>query len=357
MNQFMTYLFAALIGFSADRRNVRLLLLFGTICTVAGLTGTAIVPSYFGVLISYGFVLAAGFGTIYVTIYAAIARWFYRRRGFAMSIQSVGFGMGALIGPPIVDTLLVYVSWDSVFLLFVVPVGGLFGLAAILFRDDPSAIGAHPDGSESSPPSDELTTGLKEQLTVREALESRQFWLLSVGFLLSSYGFYALIVHFVPYATSLGVSGTIAAGALGMIGGASIPARFGAGFVSDYFGRLPIIIVSILFMAVALFAIVIFSSPLFLTGMIILFGVGFGGQNGLYSPLIADVFAVSNVGRMVGLTSIAFAISGAAGPAVSSLLLEFTGAYIVPFVLAGVFAIIGAGLIAVSASADARKRL
>jgi len=40
-NQFMTYLFAAAIGFSTDRRNVRLLLAFGTVYTVAGLLGTA----------------------------------------------------------------------------------------------------------------------------------------------------------------------------------------------------------------------------------------------------------------------------------------------------------------------------
>lgn len=347
-NQFMTYLFAGAIGFSADNRDVRHLVGFGTLCAVGGLLGTAAVPTFAGFVLFYGVVLAVGFGTVYVAIYAAIARWFRERRGLAMSILSVGFGVGALVGPPAADLLLQHLTWTDGYLAFAVPLGGLFGLATVLFRNEPAAIGAHPDGAPAPPEMRSGATNSSDRLAVRDALANREFWLLSVGFLLSSYGFYALIVHFVPYVTSLGHSGTVAAGALGMIGGASVPARFGAGFASDYVGRKAILVASILVMGVALFGIVLTSNALVITALVVVFGVGFGGQNGLYSPLVADVFAVSNVGRMIGLTSVAFAVSGAAGPVASSALYALTGAYVVPFLVAGVFTVVGAGLISLS---------
>lgn len=332
VNQFVTYASAGVVGFAADRRRPRTLLAAGTALAVLGLVGPTVATSYVGLFVGFGLVLGVAFGTVYVAIYAAVARWFTARRGLAMSLLSVGFGLGALVGPPLADAALGSLAWDAAYLLTAVPVGGLFGLAALTIRGTPTDSGGDPG----------------ERLTLRSALASRQFWLLSLGFLLSSYGFYALVVHFVPYATSVGMSGTVAAGALGAVGGASIPARFGAGVASDSVGRLPILLASVLLMAGALVGMVVVPDPRALVVLVLAFGVGFGGQNGLYSPLVADVFAVSNAGRMIGLTSIAFAVAGASGPVVSSLLYDATGSYAVPFLVAGGLAAVGACAIAAS---------
>jgi nitrate/nitrite transporter NarK len=67
----------------------------------------------------------------------------------------VGFGVGAFVGPPVANALLQWYTWESVYLILAIPLAGLFVLAAVLFRDDPAAIGARPDGDAAglSPPS------------------------------------------------------------------------------------------------------------------------------------------------------------------------------------------------------------
>lgn len=346
VNQFVMYASAGVVGFAADRRSAGSLLAAGTACAVLGLLGPTVLPTYLGLVVSFGLVLGIGFGTAYVAIYAAIARRFDARRGLAMSVLSVGFGLGALVGPPLADAGLRHLAWDVAYLVTAVPIGVLFAVAAVAFRGTPSVGGATADAAGGAGPRTGTGAVASERLSARAALSSRQFWLLSLGFLLSSYGFYALIVHFVPYASSVGLSGTAAAGALGAVGGASIPARFGAGFASDYVGRLPIVLASVLLMAGSLVGMIAVPEPGALVVLVLAFGVGFGGQNGLYSPLIADVFAVSNAGRMIGLTGVAFAVAGASGPVVSSLLYDLTGSYAVPFVVAGGLAAVGAVAIA-----------
>jgi len=281
---------------------------------------------------------------MYVTIYATIARWFDKRRGAAMSFLSVGFGTGALIGPPIMDFFLQRLVWQSVFLLLSVPIGVTFSLAVVFFRADPASMknSNMPNLSKNS------VSQPGEKLTIGDVFMSRKYWFLSVGLLLSNYGFFVVIVHFIPYATSVGISGTVAAGTLGLIGGASIPSRFGAGLASDYVGILPVLTGSIGLMSLSLFGIVAIADESILVLFVVIFGVGFGGLNGLYSPFIAEIFTISNVGRMIGLTGISFAVAGSTGPAVSSLLYQVTGSYDASFSLAGILGITGATLIVLS---------
>ena len=96
--------------------------------------------------------------------------------------------------------------------------------AALGLRHRPEKYGLLPDGDspsevrdaeEASSAATEVDVDESRELTVREALKSRTFWMITIGFSFSSFAFSQIIVHEISYFISIGFSAGI--GALGML--------------------------------------------------------------------------------------------------------------------------------------------
>ena len=343
-NVFLLYTVAMAGGFLADRYRPKTLMTVGTLCWCAGLFGAANAGSYLGVALLYGGVGAVGCGTCYVTVYATVARWFYERRGLAMGILSMGFGVGTLVFPPVSQELIAQFSWRTTYLLFGAVSAVALVLTTLVIRD-------HPSGGVDGSQADGAGTESDEDgpLSVSESLASVQFWLLAGGYMLGFYTFYTFLVHLLPYATSLGISATAASTAIGLIGGASIVTRLGGAYLSDHVGRVPVIAGSLALLSLCSLGILFLVSDAFSVLLVsVLFGFGYGSTASLYSPTIADVFGTTSVGRMLGLTSMSFGVAGLTGPYVTSVLYSATGTYYVPFLVASVTPLAGIACIVAS---------
>lgn len=345
-NVFMLYTVAMVGGFLADRYRPRTLMMVGTLCWCAGLLGAANANSYLGVIVLYGLVGAIGCGTCYVTVYATVARWFYERRGLAMGILSMGFGLGTLVFPPASQELIARFSWRTTYLLFgATSVVVLLGTTLVIrTRPSDGAYGPRTDGSGEGPNRED------DRLSISESLTSVRFWLLAGGYMLGFYTFYTFLVHLVPYATNLGISATVASTAIGLIGGASIVTRLGGAYLSDHVGRVPVLVGSLGLLSVCSIGILLLvTDSISILVVAILFGFGYGSTASLYSPTIADMFGTTSVGRMLGLTSMSFGIAGLIGPYLTSVLFAMTGTYYVPFLVASVTPLVGIACIVASA--------
>jgi MFS family permease len=339
VHSFVTYAFGALVGYAADRRASHRLLAFGAVCWLAGLLGTAWSDSYLALMLSFGVLVAFGFGVAYIVVYTTVARWFTGRLGLAMSVLSAGFGLGGLVGPPAVEALLARMRWNEAYLVLAVPTTLALVATAVAFR----AVGP----GERDPTAEPATDG---GASLRRTLRSVRFLGVTAGFTLAFYAFYAVLVHFVPYVTSAGVPRGTAALALGLVGGASVPARLAAGHLSDAYGRIPVLLVGTALTAAAVLGLVAVTTPAGALALALVFGLGTGTTGALYSPIVADIFGDGEVGTMLGLTSVAFGVAGVAGPYGTGVALEATGSYALPLLVATAFAVVGGALIALAHS-------
>jgi MFS family permease len=336
VNTFMLYAVAAVFGFYADRYHPRTLVAGGAVCWALGLVGTGLFRSYVLVLFAYGVVTAIGFGAAFVTIYAAVARWFDQRRGVAFGILSVGWGVGPFVGPGVLTSLRAMGSWQTAYLVLAVPSTAVLLLTALALQRAPPDRTAGADVA-----SDGAGTAATGPSAVGTILRSPRFWLVFSAFLCAWYAYYAYLVHLVPFATAAGLTASQASTALMVVGGASIPARLGAGYLSDRAGTVPLLVVSNLVMGVAVIATLAVRDALGVVAIAALFGVGAGTNAALYSPVVSDLFDLESVGRLLGLTSLGFGVAGAAGPYLTSLLRAATGTYAAPFLAAGTVAAVG----------------
>jgi len=329
-NTVVSYSVAAVVGFVADRQPASRLAAVSAGCWALGIAGTALADSYLAIFVAYGLVLAVGFGVCFINLYATVARRFTDRRGLALGIVSAGIGTGVLVGPPVANALLQAFDWRMVYVGLGVASVVVLSLTAVVLRLSRSeALVTNAGAGES-------------RLSVTDILRSPPFWLLLTGFSLAFYTFYTLFIHLVPFAESVGISATVASTGLGIVGGVSILGRFGSGYLSDHVGRLPLLVAGAFVMAAIPVAVLTVDSGTLLLAIAVAFGYAYGTLGSLFSPMVADLFAAHSVGRMVGMTSISFALAGSVGPYLTGLLHEATGTYVVPFGVAAATAVVGA---------------
>ncbi|QCS42979.1 MFS transporter [Natrinema versiforme] len=338
------YLAAAILGVVADRLGVRRLLAFGAASLAMGGLWTSRTDSYGGLLVAYGILTAVGLGAIYVVSYATVPRWFQRRRGLATGIATAGLGIGMVAMSPAASALVGVLEWRLALLALVVAATVAVAVVTPLFDDDPSAseTGAEfPDGvPDHEPP--EWETYRRELVAVAT---SRAFLLVFAGWVFVYATLYAVLVHIVPYTGDIGLGEGTGAIALAAIGGTTAAARIGIGALADRFGRVRTFVACSALMGVSTLCLPLVDSAAGLYGFAIVFGIAYGGNGALLSPLTVELFGTANPNAVFGLVSLSFAVSGLFAPWAAGLTYDLTGTYTPAFLGAGIAGLLGAGLI------------
>lgn len=337
---FVLYVGAASLGTFVDRYGPRRALLVGGFLLCLGFVLTARSESQLHLLVSFGVVAALGMSLVYVVAYATVPRWFGRRRGLASGVATSGLGVGVLAAAPAAAALIDAFGWRTAYLVLAAACGVVVLVAAALLADHPADVGADL--------STEFPDGRPEAVdpTFRDALDTAltpAFGSVLVGWILVYTTLYVVFTHLVRYADAAGLPPDAAALAIGVVGGTTSFARLGVGHLSDRVGRVRVFVVCSLVMACST-ALVPLVGP---TGLLVLgavFGVGYGGNGALLSPLTADLFGADQLNAVYGLLSLAFAVSGLLTPSLAALGSEAVG-YPLVFAAAGACGIVGAGFV------------
>jgi MFS family permease len=216
-------------GILVDRWGARRILLPAIVLSSISVAAISLTPASLFVFVAL--YAAAGLATAahgpqpYVK---TIAAWFDEGRGLALGIAMAGVGLGIILVPQLARYLIEIYGWRNAYIglgaaLFVVA----FPAVAILVREPPSTATA---GRQRLAEDTTATPGLG----VRDALTSSSaFWLLAVAIFLVAMAANGTIVHVVPLLTDRGLSPTIAASLLGVVGLASIVGRLLCGYLAD----------------------------------------------------------------------------------------------------------------------------
>jgi len=289
----------------------------------------------------YGVIIGIG-SSIYVPLVSTVARWFKSRRSMMTGIVVAGAGVGQLISPPVANWLITRNDWRMSYIILGVSVLVIMLIVAQFLKRDSTQFNGKPDHENESV--QHRHNMPIEGFTVREALYSRQFWLLL--FLLFCPGFcaWAINVHIVPYATDLGISPAHAANILALIGGLAIAGRVAWGTIGDRIGNERTFFIGLLIMSAALSWLVAAKNTWMLYFFAPIFGFGWGSSV-VASPLTAGIFGLSAHGAIMGLANIGYNTGGALGPFVSGHIFDITGTYRQTFLINAFVGVLGLLLI------------
>ena len=178
------------MGYCTDRFGPRVMLAFGGLMSGLGFILLGYTGSYWYFLIIFVGFLSVGFRSGYNNAsIAAVNNWFARRRGLAMSVVSMGNGLGGA-SAPLVGLLIFAVGWrDACTVLGIAILVVVIPLSWFL-RRSPEEMGLLPDGDRPeaagaaaptvramSRPRRRMQFGATD-FTAKEAMRTPSYWLL-----------------------------------------------------------------------------------------------------------------------------------------------------------------------------------
>jgi MFS family permease len=295
--------------FSPRRIIVPCLIVFG--CAFASLALlTPRVWHLYGVFLILGIV---GNGTAQMAYARTVSSWFDRRRGAALALVLSGGAIGAMVLPPLAETLIQRAGWrgacatlGAMVLVLGVPV-------ARFVRERPSARHtAHAEAAGS---------------TVRDAISTRAFWILVTVLFCSSIAQNGALAHMSALLTDRGVPAAGGALALSAMGGASLVGRLLTGWLLDRFfaARVSFVLLS----AAALGILLLSGASSITSGVIaaVLIGLGMGGEADVTPYLLSRYYGLRSFSVLYGLTWTFYAAAGAIGPVLMGKAFDTTGSY------------------------------
>jgi MFS family permease len=255
-------------------------------------------------LVLYG-VIAAPALTLCTAIVAnaLISRWFVRRRGLAFGLSAFGIGLAGVLLPQIINPLMPLVGWRVIWWgggVFVAVV--VVPIVLVVVRNRPSEEEGryYLTGESASAGHHGHGAGGGGQMSWREVVKRKNFWLL-VGIYLPLVALSgAAVQNIMPYATSHGLARQTGAGLLSLLSAMHIVATLLLGLASDRFGnRLPFIGLAVLMVVGSLLLALGSDLPIIVVGCLLI-GLGSGVLT-LLAAAAAVEFGAEGVGRAFGL--------------------------------------------------------
>lgn len=325
-------------GRLTDKLGPKIVLIGCGLLTGLGYLLMSQVSSVWQLYLFYGVIVGAGISGVDAPILSTVARWFVKKRGMVTGITKAGVGVGTLIIPLLASWLISNYGWRNAYVVFgILCLVGIVSVA-LLFKREPAETGQLPDGVVKM---EETASNIAaRQFSLREVLNTRQFWLFSATWFFLSFCTQVVMLHIAPHIISLGISSTVAATILGTIGGVSIFGRIGMGGVSDRLGNKKTFIMALSFLTAALILVQFAREVWMFYLFAALYGIAHGALFTVVSPMLAELFGLKSLGATFGAIIFVSTIGGAIGPVLSGRMFDLTGSYRPGFLISLVLSII-----------------
>ncbi|TWI58164.1 L-lactate MFS transporter [Halalkalibacter nanhaiisediminis] len=282
-------------------------------------------------LITYGLMSGMGLGLGYISPVSTLVKWFPDRRGLATGMAVFGFGAGALITAPIAASLMSSIGISNTFFIL----GGSYFIIMILGA---SYIAPPPEGWMPAGMKKDIASGKKvvkkdlAQLTAKEAVKTRRFWLLWGMMLINTTTGIMVISVASPMAQEMvGLSVAGAATMVGIMGILNGSGRLGWAAISDYIGRPTVFMIFFVIQIVAFLLLPNVTNVLLFQALILIVISCYGGGFSNLPAFIGDIFGTKQLGAIHGYLLTTWSLGGVLGPMIVSQIRDTTGSYIPVF--------------------------
>ena len=303
---------------------------------------------YYGAFV----LLAVGFSfTAFFPLTVALVNWFERKRSRVLSTMSLGFAVGGLVVPLValsLDTL----GWrETAFAsgILVMVIG--IPLAQVM-RRRPEDHGEVVDGirdpdpapTPGATPTPTYFNRLERDFTLREAMRTPAFWLISLGHGSALFVVGAVSVHVISHlkedlgysvgAAALVVTLMTVFQVIGMLVGGAIGDRVDKRFIAAICMFMHMVGMLLVAFAVNVFMVIAFA---------VLHGLAWGARGPLMQAIRADYFGRTYFGAIMGVSTTLILFGQVGGPLVAGIMADRTGDYVVGFSVLAVLAGLGSG--------------
>ena len=330
-----TAVFAFIAGIIIDRVGVRSLMVSGMFLLSATFYFYAKSDSLADMYIIHifqGIVLSVSGMVINVVL---ISKWFNDNRGLAIGVLLAGTSVGNGIFPQI-NTYLLTISdgdWRQVMMwLALIPLA----YAPILFaliKEKPEDVETKEDNEAKN---DFKASSIEGGFTLQQTLMSSNFWFLSVMAFCTFYSILAMIGHVFLMLDGEGYSPQISSTGVSIIFIGGFIGKVISGKLAEMIGRKIVLVGGVAMMLAGSLLIVssiFYKNPLLIWIGLTLYGTGWGGLYTLIQLLVADLFGLIAIGKIMGVINIIDTIGGGLGPIITAVIYDSTQSYLLPFLV------------------------
>ncbi|MBN1848244.1 MAG: MFS transporter [Deltaproteobacteria bacterium] len=315
-----------------DRWGPRFTSTFGMVCVGGGLAICGLSTNYWAWVFGWGVLAPFGISWTYAATTPTVMKWFpIEKMGLVTGIVVAGTGISPVYIAPLTHCFLDHLGLSQTLLV----IGGystIIGVLCALYLSDPYKIQKSPIKFY-----DHLGKGITRMI------KSSLFWRIWLLFFIGG-GVGLMVVGSVAdmAAKSLGEAAFLALAFLALGNGLG---RIGGGYITDRFGRKPLLVFVSTFQAILMIAAVFIVSSEEISAVIMilltsLVGFNYGTNTILFPTISRDLWGVKNFGLNYGLVFTAWGAGGFMMARMSQMLLKVSDSYTASFIVGAVLLVL-----------------
>ena len=289
--------------------------------------------------LTYGLLSGVGMGIGYIAPVSTLVKWFPNRRGLATGMAVLGFGAGALITAPVAANLMESVGIANTYFILGISYFILM-MAGALYIAPPK-----PGEVEEMV----VTVGGKKQelaqMTARQAVKTKQFWMLWSMHLINVTSGLMMISVASPMAQEIaGLSVAAAATMVGLMGLFNGGGRLIWAAASDYMGRQNVFVIFFVIQLIAFITLPFTTNVIIFQLFIFLVVSCYGGGFSNLPAFASDLFGTKQLGVIHGYLLTTWSLGGVFGPMIVSAIREAANSYVPVFYVFSILIAISFGI-------------
>ena len=295
--------------------------------------------------VGFGFLRFFGQGSLMLGCANLVSQWFDSKRGFAMSLMALGFGMSMAIHPPVSQFLIDQYGWKYAWIIlgistWIIMVPSLF----ILAWNNPENIGLKPDGvKKSNLKNDKVET--IEGLNLTEALKENSFYILAAMW----FGMAMLVttLHFyqVTILTNQGITTEFAASLFTVSAFAMVVFMPLVGKFFDNFPTKYVLATGLLINSISLISITYSNNDAYSLFYAVSFGINNAFSMTMFGYIWPRYFGRKHLGSIQGTGQMIGVIGASLGPLPVGFAIDYLGSSLITIRYLSVYPIIMAIII------------
>lgn len=285
------------------------------------------------------FVLMSSGMSFWVPLQITVSRWFTVRRGLALGLTGIGGGLAQALWPPLGQFLIDHFGWRSAYLILAAILGVVVVSVAQVLRGSPAQKGLQPYGEAmESPQASANAQGAVPAVSLRQALRLRTFWMVAAATAFGSLTLQMVWVHLVPYVTDpgIGVSATVGASLLSVIGWSNLTGKVVMGSVSDRIGPRATLAICYGGAGAAMVWLLVAKELWMLYLFVAVLGFFYGGWIPMQAAIAGSLFGLSSMGVVLGTMQMGSGTAGATGSMLGGYIFDVTDSYFWAFLIGAV---------------------
>ena len=229
--------------------------------------------------------------------------------GLALGITLAGMGVVAILMPPALSVIIAEMCWRTGFLMLLLGLAWIFVMMG--FRN--KAVTARPKPAQ-------------RRAILSQALKSRVFWTIALGFSAIAIAVSALVVHMVPLLRDAGMAPLQAAAVASFTGFGVLLGRIVIGWLIDHFFA-PFVAAAVFTLTALGCLLLAYGGPQTAPFAAFLIGFSLGAEVDLISYLTARYFGMAAYGVLYAMIYAFFVVGASVGPVLAGRTFDMTGNY------------------------------